>query len=506
MTTTASKAATSGAHASPATWTSAAVLLFVLAVGLPAVLARFEPGRLGEVPVLLAFAIVAYSAVRLTQLYVAGEARIVELGFFAFVYLWMGLAPLAQVAVDRFPLQQTFPEHVQVTALVTTIVGLVGYEIGSLLVRAQVGGVRLPERLERAEVSPARTWMLSGLALVSVTVVTLMSGGVAVRFSSRQEAERAIFGSALEPGLRVDQAPDKAIALIKGAFLSLPVFFALLLLLYLQHCARRRGVTHRLVTSRLATLLVVALVLGNVVANNPISSSRLRVGVIVFALLAVVLPPDTGRRFRVALLGVLFIFIVVFPYADLFRYSVVIVDRAPIADELVDSPDYGMFNQDMNTVVHVERYGHTDGRQVLGSVASLVPRRIWESKPISTGDLVSRAEDKINASSTLWSEAYIDGGRVLVLVVFVAWGALSRLLSTAYVARDRDRPVFAGAIVPVFAGIQIFIVRGALQPTMADLWPLLLMAAFCIPLAPRRVLGPRRGEEGVPEADRADRH
>jgi hypothetical protein len=492
-----------GTRARPATWTSGMVLLTLLVVVLPVVLASFDVTRLDELPVLLAYGITTYTAARLVQLYVSGEARIVELGFYTFAYLWMGLAPLAQVGAGRFPLQQVFEDDVQVTALVTIVVGLVGYHVGQLAVRAKVFGVRLPSRLERAEVSPVRTWVLAGVAFVAVALVTLTSGGLAVRFSSRQESERAMFGDALAPGLRVDQAPDKALALVKGAFLSLPVFFALLLLLYLQHCARRRGVTDRWVTSRAATLLVAALLVGNVVANNPLTSSRMRVGIIAFALLAVVVPPDTARRFRVAMLGVLFIFIVVFPYADLFRYDGVIVDKGPITDVLSDSPDYGMYNQDMNAVVYVEANGHTNGRQALGAAASLVPRRFWADKPIATGDLISRSADRINASSTLWSEAYVDGGRVAVFVVFVLWGGVSRLLSTAYVTRDRDRPVFAGAIVPIFAGMQLFVVRGALQPTMADLWPLLFMTIFCFPLAPRLPVG---GEEGVPEADGADRH
>ncbi|OWY59326.1 hypothetical protein B7486_75175, partial [cyanobacterium TDX16] len=189
-----------------------------------------------------------------------------------FVYLWMGLAPLAQVDAGRFPLQQAFDQPVQLTALVTTVVGLVGYHLGQVAIRARLFGVRLPDRLERAEASPVRTWMLAGVGFIAVAAVTLTSGGLAVRFSSRYEAERALFGASLEPGLRVDQAPDKALALIKGAFLSLPVFFALLLLLYLQHCARRRGATDRFVTSRAATLLVAALVVANVVANNPLTS------------------------------------------------------------------------------------------------------------------------------------------------------------------------------------------------------------------------------------------
>lgn len=473
------------ARARPGTWTGGLVLFATLALVLPLVLARLDPLRIDELKVLLAWTITAYASFRLAQLYVVGEARIVELGFYAFVYLWMGLAPLAQVTAGRFPLAQEFTESTQVGALVTVLIGLAGYHVGQLLVRSRALGLRLPARLELAQVSPVRTWMLAGVGFVSVAVVTLTSGGLAVRFSSRQEAERAIFGAALDPGLRVDQAGDKALALIKGAFLSLPVFFALLLLLYLQHCARRRGATDRFVTSRAAGVLVAALVVANVVANNPLSSSRLRVGIIGFAILAVLVPPDTGHRFRVAIVGVLFIFLAVFPYADLFRYSVVIVDEASLADELVDSPDYGMFNQDMNAVLHVDEQGHTLGRQALGSVGSLVPRRVWADKPIATGDLISRSEDRINASSTLWAEAYVDGGRILVLVVFVAWGALSRLLSTAYVVRPRSLPVFAGAMVPIFAGMQIFIVRGALQPTMADLWPLLVMTLFCIPLASR---------------------
>jgi hypothetical protein len=494
------------------TWTWVAVLLTVLVVVLPWGLARFDPTRLGELAIFLAYVITVYAALRLCQLYVTGEARIVELGFFVFVYLFMGLAPLAQLDAGRFPLRQEFEQSVQVEVLITTLVGLAGYQVGQMAVRARVFGVRIPRRVEQAQASPARTWMLAAVGFVAVAVVTATSGGLGVRFSSRFEAERALFGDSLDPTLRVDQAPDKALALVKGAFLSLPVFFALLLLLYLQHCARRRGVRDRLVTGPAATLLLVGLVVANVVANNPLSTSRMRVGIIAFALVCVLVPPDTVRRFRITLLAVVFLLIVVFPYADLFRYDVS-VEQQPIADELVDGPDYGMFNQDMNTVVYVDGEGHTGGEQLLGAIGSLVPRRIWADKPIATGDLVSRSSDEINASSTLWSEGYIDGGRVGVLVVFVLWGGLSRLLSTAYVTRDRRRPVFAGAVVPVFAGMQLFVVRGALQPTMADLWPLILMTAFCFPLAPRRgrvedgsIGGEAAGdEERVPEAHGAHR-
>lgn len=484
------------------TWTATAVLLLVLAVGLPVLMAGLRPNEVGEAQVVLALVVTWWASLRLSHLYLVGEARIVELGFFTFVYLWMGLAPLAQVGADRFPLAQSFSEETQVAALVTTLVGLAGYELGQLLARAKVGGLGLPQRVEHARVSPLRTWVLAGLGLAATTLITMTSGGLAVRFSSRFESERSLFGE-IEEGLRVDQTADKAAALIKGAFLSLPVFFALLLLLYLRRTARARGTSDHLVTGPAATVLLIALVVANIVANNPIANSRLQVGVIVFAVVAVLVPPDTARRFRVAVLGVLVVFVLVFPYADLFRYSTVLVEDESLSEQLVDSPDYGMFNQDMNTIVYVEGDGHTNGRQALGTAAALVPRKIWAGKPIATGDLVSRTE-AINASSTLWSEAYVDFGRIGVFVVFVAWGAGSRVLSTAYVRRRRDLPELAGAVVPVFAGLQLFIIRGALQPTMSQIWPLLLMTIFCFTLAPRA--GPATGEEPVPEPDRTHGH
>jgi hypothetical protein len=484
-------------------WAVGGVLFLVLTVVLPLVLAGLDPTDLGELPTLLALGITWYSAVRLTQIYVQGSPRIVELGFFVFVYLWMGLAPLAQVGVNRFPLAQSFPVSTQTAALVTTIIGLTGYELGRGIVRSRLGRLRLPDRLERAQVSGPRTWILAGVGLVATAVITMTSGGLAVRFSSRFEAERSLFGD-LSAGLRVDQAPDKALALIKGAFLSLPVFFALLLLLYLRRCARERGAIDRFATGPLATLLILLLAVANIVANNPIANSRLRVGVVAFAVLAVMVPPDTPYRFRAAVLGVLFIFLLLFPYADLFRYRTVLIEDEPLSEQLIDSPDYGMFNQDMNTIVFVNEEGFQKGRQVLGSAASLVPRRFWSGKPIATGDLVSRSE-VINASSTLWSEAYVDFGRLGVFVVFTGWGVLSRVLSDAYVRRRRGVPELAGVVVPVFAGFQIFIVRGALQPTMADLWPLLFMTVFCIPFFWRPAdLVP--SEEPVPEADHADRN
>lgn len=486
-------------RASRSSWTTAAAIVLLLALVLPVGVARAGVGDLAELEVVLAWAITAYAAIRLASLYVRGEPRIVELGFYLFVYLWMGLAPLAQVTADRFPLGQEFEERTQVAALVTVVLALVAYEVGRVLARTGTFGIRMPALVERARVSPARTWMLAAFGLVCTAAITITSGGLGVRFSSRVESERALFDG-LEPGLRVDQAADKAFALVKGALMVWPVFFALLLLLYLRRCARDAGVTDRLITSRAATLLVAVLVVGNVVANNPIVNSRLRSGIVLFALAAVLVPPTTAKRFRVALVGVGLIFLVVFPYADVFRYRTAIVDVAPLSEELVTSPDYAMFNQDMNAVVFVEDNGFQDGRQALGSAASLVPRRLWGDKPIATGDLISRRESDINASSTLWSEAYVDGGRLGVLLVLGGWGVVSQLLSDAYVRRPRGVPELVGVIVPIFAGFQIFIVRGALQPTMADLWPLLVMTLFCIPLA----FGSRRSEEPVPQARSAD--
>jgi hypothetical protein len=169
----------------------------------------------------------------------------------------------------------------------------------------------------------------------------------------------------------------------------------------------------------------------------------------------------------------------VFPYADLFRYDVQqTIKIATLQDQLVESPDYAMFQQEMNGIVYVREHGFTKGRQTLGAALPFVPKSIWENQPEATGDLISRT-DGINASSTLWTEANVEAGWPAIIVVFVLYGVIAMLADESYERWSRSRPSIIGIAVPLFAAFQFFVLRGSLLPVVGDLAPIVLIVALC---------------------------
>jgi hypothetical protein len=482
----------------------ATVFFVALAFLVPLVFLPDAFGRAADLPVFLAWVVVAYTAFRLSELMARGEPALVQATFWLFVYLWIGLGALAQTAAQRFPIvDQEFSEGTQIHALLIILAGLVAADIG----RAAVGRNRQwrPEPRTRRVLVPGRVWMLAIFGIVT-TIAVSVSVGIGTRFESREVAERALFG--VPPGSApIYTLDDKAVGTIKTALIWLPAFVALYLLVYLRRTWRDAAGTRRrrLVASTGATVMLITLATVNLLGINPFSSTRTRLGGAVLSIALVAFPIRSARAFRAGVVALLVLLVVVFPNADVFRYGVQrTLDRTPLGESLVVSPDYGMFQQEMNGIVHVEENGHTLGRQTAGAVFSTVPRRIWADKPIATGDLVSRTE-AINASATLWTEANVEGGIVLVVAFFLGYGALIQWLDRRYLQRDPRVPSLLGAAVPLFAAFQFLVLRGSLQPTWGELAPMAVLVFLCS-RAVTRALPPPPGSElaGGPTLDLDD--
>jgi hypothetical protein len=225
--------------------------------------------------------------------------------------------------------------------------------------------------------------------------------------------------------------------------------------------------------------MIVVMAIVNLFANNPISNPRYRFGGVALALLIAVWPMGRPARFRAAVVGLLALLIVIFPYAAVFRYDQRVLQLTPVKQQLVGSADFGMFQQELNGVVYVDQHGYTLGRQTLGGVLSFVPRAVWKNKPLDTGTLISRARF-INASSTLWTEANVEFGWIGIFGALAVYGYLSRLFDEAYVSREKGQISVIGAAVPLFAAFQIFLVRGSFQPAFGELAPVAVAFLLCV--------------------------
>jgi hypothetical protein len=143
-----------------------------------------------------------------------------------------------------------------------------------------------------------------------------------------------------------------------------------------------------------------------------------------------------------------------------------------------------MFAQVHTAVEYVDRDGHRFGRQLLGSALFLVPRTLWTGKPVDTGDLMHDAvgyPTRLNQSSPLWTEFYVDGGFLLVILGFLGYGWISARLQRRL---DEQHPFSLGAVlVPILAGYQLYVLRGSLlgaTPRLAVLLGLVFLTTSTV--------------------------
>lgn len=479
------------------------MLFLFLALVVPVAVMGQDFGPLGRVSTLLALTLTWYASLRLAGHYHSGRPQLVQITFWSFVYLFLGLASFAQLTADRFPIpNQFFDEGTRVQALAGVILGCLAFDAGRF-VALSVHRHRIRERLDQRVMDARRVWFLGVAGIVATMGVVMTNGGLGTRFQSRQAAEEALFGK--PPwGVRIDQLDDKTAGLLKTMLTWLPVFLGLLLLLYLRQCAVARYGHHRAVRwvrSPFTTLLLVGLVLVNLVANNPIANPRIRFGGVAFAVALIMVHVERPRRLRAFLVALLLLILLVFPYADLFRYDVqqtIKIDT--LRDQLVDSPDYAMYQQEMNGIVYVREHGYTKGEQTLGAALSFVPKSVWSDQPEATGDLISRSDD-INASSTLWTEANVEAGWLAIVALFLLYGLVAMLADESYERCSRTRPSLIGVAVPLFAAFQFFVLRGALLPVVGDLAPIVIIVLACSRRA--RPLTPDAPTDGAAVADLA---
>ena len=85
---------------SAATWFGASLLLFFLTLVVPVAVMGQNFGPLGRVSTLLALFVTWYAALRLAGHYRTGRPHLVQITFWAFVYLFMGLASFAELTAD----------------------------------------------------------------------------------------------------------------------------------------------------------------------------------------------------------------------------------------------------------------------------------------------------------------------------------------------------------------------------------------------------------------------
>jgi hypothetical protein len=410
--------------------------------------------------------IIVYASVRLAAVVVAGSRHPMQLGFWLFVYVWLGLAGLLQEAAGTNPFLFLQSPADRTTGALIVLVGLIAYDAGNWL--AHWRGQHATGLGDRV-VSLSRTRIVAVVGLAALPLLIPKLGGISALFSSREAVSESLNsqGAASSDSL--------AAVGIYTALATVPMLLALLILL------RSRS------PHSLDKILLVVVVVANVFVNNPISNPRFWFGTICFALLYTsprLRRPTLWRWLPVALLLLL---IVGFPYADRYRYS---VQSSPVGviDALTIKGDYDANAQVANAVAFVDANGHTDGHQIEGALLFWLPRSVWPDKAIDTGTLIGQFINfqNLNLSCPLWAEGYVDFGWLGVVALLGLVGYFSRRADWAF-ERQLDRrlagtalegPTLAGILVPILAGYELLVLRGSLLEAMGRMITLLVLALW----------------------------
>ncbi|MEV6162696.1 hypothetical protein AB0L71_12365 [Streptomyces sp. NPDC052052] len=461
-------------------------LILGLVCFLPAVIAA-QPGTgVRDTAYWLQLVLTCYAGARLATMILSTRRRLLQGVFWMFVYIAMGVAPFAQAVIGQTPTPMVGPRSDLVTAIALVLVGCAAFDLGALLASRRPlrrRGTRRPGR-GPAVAHRGRLGLLVVLAFVASGYYILKLGGPGVFFTSRQELSASVAVS----GVASEQSQVGS-AFLKG-FGTVPALLALLFF------------TRRLVTSRRArrspsTVLVwCGLLILNVIVNNPMSNARYWFLTVLVSLLFTAFPSSAAVYRSVLALGVVGA-LVLFPYADRFRYDS--AGYRPVESSSVFEPlatkDYDQTVMFANTVTWVDAHGHTFGRQLAGSAFFFVPRSVWSGKPEDTGVRVGQwmGMNMTNLSAPLWTELWVDFGALGVVGGLPLIGYAAARTDRRYaraVSRDGPGPGSVLAVAaPLIAGYSFILLRGPLLQSVGKA----AIAALCLLLITgfRERSGPR---------------
>lgn len=381
----------------------------------------------------------------------------------AFYFIWFGLAVLAQIALDHYPLIDDFALDRPLNdggfrAAVLVAVSLLAFTLGDRLA---------PAPKERAKhyvpaSSRSRLWLLVGAVVLTLVGVAAL-GGPALLFHSRTD-----LGAAFRDLSSEDSNFSITKALIR--YPSAAGAYGFLAVRVVQTVRRRLDAA--------VTWLGWFVVALAILVNNPISTPRFW-SLSVYGSLAVLgFAKDRaalGRIVRVVPVVVVVAAMFVLPYADVFRRSLDATIEARSPTELMTQKgDYSSWSHTLLAVSYVRAHGTRKGAQTAGVALFFVPRSVWPAKPVSTAIVV--ADDAglpnyLNPASPLPAEVYVDYGILGTAVVFaLLGGAVSRLDDRFEELVGTGRIPSLGALLVPFLGVYaIYVLRGSLASSVPPL-------------------------------------
>lgn len=456
-------------HAQAATRTGSLFLFpaawCTLCVALPYLFTDFKVVSFWTLPSILQYAVVVYAGTHLALLLQAGRPRWFDSMFWAFSYIWLGIAGYAQLSAGANPYHLHFAFESYETAAIITLVGMLCYDIGRMWGnRRNWGGRRHTARV----VNPNRTILLALATLIVIPLVINTLGGWGALFITRSQRVSDLASSGfLAPGAQASGASLLTI------MYCLPLVSLLGLIRVLQQDRERARQIFFVVLTVVISILTI-------IVSNPISNPRYWSGTVLLGILFSLRWSSGLRGYRVVLTTALAALLVVFPYADYFRNAFRPTSLQAMSELLVNKGDYDASVQMVAAVDFVNGTGGTHGGQILGVLGFFVPRSLWPGKPGATGTLLAQYSgfNQTNVSSPLWIEAFVDGGYLALVGAFLVLGFVASWAQSRLRVEGEAGATWSLLLLPLLAAYSIIVLRGSLLSSIGGLVVLVVLTWF----------------------------
>jgi hypothetical protein len=456
-------------------WTFAALAVFI-----PAAIISFT-GIPDNLNWLWPLPLTAICAARFAWLTGNGERRLFEMMFWGYSYMFLCLAPLAQLRENEWPstvprVDVTFVGAAALIALVGCCAFLAGAGLDNVMSQRRLcrAAKRARDEVERLfTINFSRTMLLSAFAIL-VNVYYLSNVGW-IQFLKTREESYAAYDLVWKPG---------SLGMMTRACSYMALLVAFIALMRYRREAKSarevgKEISPTVVRSNMALIVIIGILLAN--SMNPISNARYLSGTAILAAGTAFGLFATGQRFRLTSYGFLTGLLLIFPLADAFRYSQSgeLKSNNPIRSLL--SPDYDSFAELMNGYLVGAREGIVPGKQFSGVLAFWVPRALWTNKPVDTGIYIAneRGYAFTNLSAPLWIEFYLNGGWLALVIGMLALGYGLHRWDTRLNGQFEvyGMPGLLACILPFY---MLILLRGSLIQAAPYLFFIFVFSAFVL--------------------------
>lgn len=254
------------------------------------------------------------------------------------------------------------------------------------------------------------------------------------------------------------------VLIVSNTFRSISVFYVAFNILYFK----KNKKFYKLFPFIIGSVLML-------LVNFPLSTARFWTATIFIGYLIIYLRKiDNSYFFRAILFFGLFL---IFPILNIFRqFSFQNGDNFEVyvPNLIYDflQGDFDSFSMLTRAIYHIQNYGISYGRQLLGNFFFFVPRSLWLNKPIGTGAFIANflGWEFNNVSMPFIGEGIINFGFLgMVFFAFILGKVLAKfdLLYTKIVQKNYSSYSYLEIIFPFSLGFLFFILRGDLLSSLS---------------------------------------